>query len=136
MAKDRTKNLKPFTSENQPPASSKSRKGIPNRATVFKKLLDLKVSVKNPADEEKKIKLTMYEAAALGQLQAAMNGNPQAWKEIQDTLHGKMPDKLDVGNKDDKPFKTEEQNNLKKLRKLSNKDLLNLKEINKKLNAA
>jgi hypothetical protein len=29
-------NLKPFTSENQPPGHRKSRKGIPNRSTVLK----------------------------------------------------------------------------------------------------
>ena len=100
-------NLKKFTSENQPPAEKKSRKGIPNRATVYKNLLGLKVEAKNPADPDKPLKLTLYEKAALGQLLAAVEGNPTAWKEIQDSLHGKVKDTLDIGNKDDKPFQTE-----------------------------
>lgn len=40
--------------------------------------------------------LTLYEAAALGQVQSAMKGNTNAWKEIQDSIHGKMTDKLEA----------------------------------------
>jgi hypothetical protein len=39
LARSRAKsnaNLRPFTSENQPPGWKKSRKGILNRSTVFK----------------------------------------------------------------------------------------------------
>jgi len=81
-------NLRPFTSENQP-KNRPSRKGIPNRATVFKELLEMKVDVADPETGTKK-KVTLYEAAALGQIKSAMTGNTPAWKEIQDTLHGKQ----------------------------------------------
>lgn len=33
--------------------------------------------------------------AALGQVLSARKGNTNAWKEIQDTLHGKMADKVE-----------------------------------------
>lgn len=90
-------NLKPFTSENQPPGYKKSRKGIPNRATVFKRLLKLKIQVADPSDpKHKTMEVPLYEAAALGQIKAAMNGNANAWKEIQDTLHGKVADKQEI----------------------------------------
>ena len=62
------KNLKPFTKDNQPPGHKKSRKGIPNRATVFKRLLEIKVKVDDPKSEEgsqKKTEVTLYEAMAL-----------------------------------------------------------------------
>jgi hypothetical protein len=85
-----------FTSENQPPAERKSRKGIPNRATVFKKFLNIKKAMPHPEDAAKELKVTLYEAAALGQLLAAQQGNTQAWKEIQDSLHGPVPSKSDV----------------------------------------
>ena len=88
-------NLKPFSSENQPPGHKKSRKGIPNRATVFKRLLKLKAKDVLPPDDVADIEsdLTLIEAAALGQVLSARKGNTNAWKEIQDTLHGKMADK-------------------------------------------
>lgn len=88
---------KPFTSENQP-KQRKSRKGIPNRATVFKKWLTAKVKIADPTATDKEaeqITVTLMEAAALGQIQSAMKGNTQAWKEIQDSLHGKQADKLE-----------------------------------------
>jgi hypothetical protein len=40
--------------------------------------------------------LTLIEAAALGQIVSARNGNTNAWKEIQDTIHGKIADKLEA----------------------------------------
>jgi hypothetical protein len=77
-----------FTSENQP-KKRRSRKGVPNRATAFKGLLELLVDVPDPQRKSPTIKLTLYQAAALGQLRAAMHGNTNAWKEIQDSLFGK-----------------------------------------------
>ena len=46
------------------------------------------------ADEAEK-DLTLIEAAALGQVLSARKGNTNAWKEIQDTLHGKLADKIE-----------------------------------------
>src|SRR6476646_7255743 len=96
MANPATLQPKPFTSENQP-VNRKSRKGIPNRATVFKKLLKLKAAdiLGDDADEAEK-DLTLIEAAALGQVLSARKGNTNAWKEIQDTLHGKIADKVET----------------------------------------
>lgn len=102
-------NLKPFTSENQP-KDRKSRKGIPNRATVFKKWLTTKIEIDDPNAEDKdapKIKVTLLEAAALGQIQSAMKGNTNAWKEIQDTLHGKVADKTEISGANGGPIQTQ-----------------------------
>lgn len=83
----------PFTSENQP-ANRGRKKGVPNRATVYKKILETKMKVAMPDGSTKNI--TLYEAIALGQAKSAMKGNTNAWKEIQDSIHGKMVDKSEV----------------------------------------
>lgn len=86
-----------FTSENQPAPEKKSRKGIPNRATVFKRWLDTKIQIADPTDPKaKKLKVTLLEAAALGQIKSATEGNTSAFKEIMDTLHGKIVEKSEV----------------------------------------
>lgn len=95
MGNPATLQPKPFTSENQPKVRGGRQKGTPNRATVFKKLLALKAEkVLTDATAAEK-GLTLLEAAALGQLCSARSGNTSAWKEIQDTIHGKIPDKLE-----------------------------------------
>lgn len=88
-------NLQPnvFSSTNQP-AKNGRKKGVPNRATVYKKILQTKMKVKMPDGGSKE--MTVYEAIALGQAQSAMKGNTNAWKEIQDSIHGKVPDKLET----------------------------------------
>lgn len=68
--------------------------GSRDRASVIRELMDIKVSRTHPKNPMKKIRLTLYEAAALGQFLAAEKGNTFAWKEIQDTLHGPMPAKV------------------------------------------
>jgi hypothetical protein len=83
-----------FTSENQP-KRRRSRKGVPNRATVYKNLLELVVDAPDP-QRKGYIKLTLYEAMALGQMRAAMQGNTNAWKEIQDSLFGKQLNSVNV----------------------------------------
>lgn len=80
---------KPFTSENQPENRGR-KKGVPNRATVYKKILETKMKVTMPDKTQKT--MTLYEAVALGQVQSAMKGNTNAWKEIQDSIHGKIVD--------------------------------------------
>jgi len=86
---------KPFTSENQP-VNRGRKKGTPNRATVFKRWLETKISVEDPTNDKKKVTVTLLEAAALGQIKSATEGNTNAWKEIQDTLHGKQTDTLNI----------------------------------------
>lgn len=101
-------NLKPFTSENQPSGEKKSRKGIPNRATVFKKWLNTKIEIADPKNKDApKLTVTLLEAAALGQIESAMKGNTNAWKEIQDTLHGKIADKHEHSGPDGAPIQTQ-----------------------------
>jgi hypothetical protein len=86
---------KPFTKENQPAKRGRT-KGVPNRATVYKRILGLQIEIKDPENPGEKIKLPLYEAMALGQAKSAMKGNTQAWKEIQDSLHGKQVEKSEV----------------------------------------
>src|SRR5215210_9335465 len=83
-----------FTSENQP-KQRRSRRGIPNRATIYKKLLNLVVDAPDP-QRKGHIKLSLYEAMALGQMRAAMHGNTRAWIEIQDSLFGKQTNEVNV----------------------------------------
>lgn len=97
MGNPATLQPKPFTSENQP-ANKRSRKGIPNRATVYKRILETKTKVTLPNGETKNI--TLYEAIALGQAKSAMKGNTNAWKEIQDSLHGKQSETLNINVSD------------------------------------
>lgn len=92
MANPATLRPVPFTSENQP-ANRGRKKGVPNRATVYKRILEMKTKIKDGTGKE--ITLPMYEAIALGQAKAAMKGNTQAWKEIQDSIHGKQTEKLE-----------------------------------------
>ena len=82
-----------FTSENQPSGAKKSRKGIPNRATVYKTILNSKTKETLLNGTQKT--MTVYEAAALGQIKAAIDGNTSAWVEIQNSLHGKQTDKIE-----------------------------------------
>lgn len=88
-------NLQPnvFSKDNQP-ANRGRKKGVPNRATVYKKILATKMPVTLPDKSTKE--LTLYEAIALGQAKAAMNGNTNAWKEIQDSLFGTIKDHLEL----------------------------------------
>ncbi len=64
--------------------------GSQNRATVYKSLLETRIDVADPRQKGKTLNVTLYEAAALGQIRSAMNGNTNAWKEIQDSLFGKQ----------------------------------------------
>jgi len=92
MGNPATLQPKPFTTENQP-AKNGRKKGVPNRATVYKHILNLKTEIKKPDGTTKQV--TLYEAIALGQAKSAMKGNTNAWREIQDSLHGKQPDKIE-----------------------------------------
>lgn len=88
-------NLKPFTpghklSKGRPP-------GYKERGTVFEKWLGRLTKIADPSNPKgPQIEVPLYEAAALGQIRAAMNGNTRAFQEIQDTLHGKMVEPVDV----------------------------------------
>ena len=95
MANEQNLRPKPFTPDNQP-ANRGRKKGVPNRATVYKKILQAKMEVDMPDGSQKE--LTVYEAIALGQARSAMKGNTNAWKEIQDSIHGKQPNVITGAN--------------------------------------
>ncbi len=82
-----------FTSEHQP-AKNGRKKGVPNRATVYARLLKMKTKIKAPDGTDQTV--TLYEAIALGQAKSAMKGNTNAWKEIQDSIHGKQTNKTEI----------------------------------------
>jgi hypothetical protein len=93
-----------FTSQHQP-ANRGRKKGVPNRATVFKRLLKLKTKVADPSNPKgASLEVDLYTAAALGQILSAMKGNTRAWAEIQDTLHGKIPQPHEVTGRDGEPL--------------------------------
>lgn len=104
MANEQNLKPKPFTSENQPENPGR-KKGSLNRATVFKKLLGIKITSadlkklnisEELADQIKSGKLSLHEAMALGQIQSAIKGNTKAFQEIQDSLYGKLTEKKEL----------------------------------------
>jgi hypothetical protein len=70
--------------------------GVPNRATVLKRLLELEYEIDNPIKEGERIKVTVEEAAAWGLVQKAASGDVQAYKEVMDSVYGKQTDKVQV----------------------------------------
>jgi hypothetical protein len=86
--------------------------GKPDRSTVIQAWMGVKIYVEDPTakpepkeyDEEGKLikreiklkRITLYDAAALGMFKAAAKGNVMAMQEIQDTLHGKIPAKVEA----------------------------------------
>jgi hypothetical protein len=93
-------NLKPFTSENQPPGQVKSRKGIPNRSTLFKKFGKVKVDADSLDGE--KVTVTADEKAVIAAYKQAHDGNIKALALILDSLYGKIADKTEHTGKDGK----------------------------------
>lgn len=94
-------NLKPFV-KGQSGNPKGSIAGYKQRGSIYEKILGIKTKVTLP--DKTVEELCLYEAVALGQVQSAMKGNTNAWKEIQDSIHGKMPDKLEATGKDGGPI--------------------------------
>jgi hypothetical protein len=92
-----------FTSENQP-KKRRSRKGVPNRATVLQKYLKQKIKFPNKNQKGEKvfetldedISITAEEGVMLSLIAEAMRGNVTAIREIQDTVHGKIKEESDI----------------------------------------
>lgn len=93
----------PFSSENQPdtPGIKPSK---PNRSTIYKRILNTPVVVED--DNGELLSLSLHEAIALGQARSAMEGNTQAWKEIQDSIYGKQTEKTELTGADGQPLET------------------------------
>jgi hypothetical protein len=69
-------------------------KGTKNRSTILKKWLKTKITIKHPETKED-MKVTLADAIALGILKEAVKGNVAAFKEINDTLYGKIKDEIE-----------------------------------------
>jgi len=82
-----------FSSENQP--KNRGVKDGPNRASVLKKWLFAEMEITNPITNQKE-KGNAYNEVILALISKARQGDIQAIKEIQDTLHGKLTDKVQI----------------------------------------
>jgi hypothetical protein len=80
-------NLTPFTSKdgNNPPPGTGRPKGVRNRATIYRRWLD----VMDDAG------LTEADKVALAAIKKALDGDVSAIKEVFDSGFGKVPDKVD-----------------------------------------
>jgi hypothetical protein len=100
MGNPATLRPKPFTSENQP-VNRGSRKGIPNRSTLFKKIGKVKVDADSLDGE--KVTVTADEKAVIAAYKKAHEGDVKALALILDSLYGKIADKTELtgdGGKD------------------------------------
>ena len=69
--------------------------GSKNRSTILKRWLEVKSTFKNPETKEEVIG-TVEDKIALALITKAMKGDVAAIKEIQDTLFGRIPQKIDA----------------------------------------
>ena len=75
-------------------------KGVKNRSTILKQLLDISTKYKNPITGEEKLEIV--EAQVQWSLVVkALSGDVQAIKEINDTLYGKIADKTEFKSEGD-----------------------------------
>lgn len=108
---------KPFTSENQPQGRGRP-KGAKNRATILNQWLKLKIKFDNKAKNEFNeetgekvfegkdfdIKISVHDAIMLALIQKAQSGDVAAIKEVQDTVFGKITEKIESENKHEHNF--------------------------------
>jgi hypothetical protein len=73
-------------------------KGTLNRSTLLKKWLAVKAEITRP-DTGKKEKMELFDAVTLALIDRALKGDVNAYKEIMDSLHGKIADKAELDNK-------------------------------------
>jgi len=93
-----------FTSEKQP-NKRRSRKGIPNRATILKRLLRAKVTLPAHLVPGRQARQgTLEEHVALALIGRALRGNVQAIREILDTVYGKVKDQHEITGQDILPI--------------------------------
>lgn len=69
--------------------------GKPNRGTLARKFLKDPIHYKDPATGEY-VKGTIEEAMVLAMMAAATNGDVNAYKEIMDSVYGKITDKQEI----------------------------------------
>jgi hypothetical protein len=69
--------------------------GKPNRGTLLRKMLAKEIDYKDPSTGQY-ARGTIEEAITLAMLAAASNGDVMAYKEIMDSVYGKVTDKVQV----------------------------------------
>jgi hypothetical protein len=69
--------------------------GTKNRSTLLKHWIEASVKVKDPSTG-KEVKGTFEDKIELAIILKALKGDVQAYKEIKDTLYGKLAEKIDV----------------------------------------
>ena len=69
--------------------------GVPNRGTVLKKLLALKHRYEDPTTGQE-VEGTVEDAVNWGLIAKAMGGDTQAFKEIMDSVYGKLAEKQEI----------------------------------------
>ncbi len=83
-------NLKPFRKGDGRPRGSRP-KGSKDRSTILRHWLEAKLTAENPLTGEIET-LTAHDRIALALISKALTGDVMAIREIQDSLHGKIPD--------------------------------------------
>ena len=112
--------IPPVPGENRNP---KGRgKGVKNRATELKKLLEIKRKVKNPLKGGKEETLTVEQSIELKLVHLALQGNIRAITLVGEKMFGKIPQDINLGGQQENPVIVD--NNVTKL---SKEDLLQLK---------
>lgn len=79
-----------FSSECQPEGRGK-KKGSRNRKTILQKWLGIKTRTTNKLTGEME-DLSVYDQIGLALISKALEGDIKAIKEVQDTLHGRIPE--------------------------------------------
>ena len=78
-------------------------KGVPNRATVIKKFLLAATSGNSKEFGIKDGEMTVADKMVLKQLQKALQGDLNAYKELMDSVFGKIPEKFIEAKEDEEP---------------------------------
>lgn len=69
--------------------------GVPNRSTVARRFLQKEIYYKDPSTGEHVLG-TIEENMVLAMMAAATNGDVNAYREIMDSVYGKLTDKSEV----------------------------------------
>lgn len=78
-------------------------KGVKNRATILKELLNIKRKEKNPLKDNKEEKMTVEMMIELSLIKKALAGDVRAIELVKNTLYGKIPLDINLGGQDENP---------------------------------
>lgn len=99
----------PFEKGNQLAKGHGRPKGSKNRATILKELMELALldasgkQVANPLNPKEK-RMLVETALGVAIIQKALKGNVEAYREIMDSVHGKMTEKKELTGADGEPL--------------------------------